>query len=57
MSQKGKQLGVLTDAGQQVVEPLLGEEGVLQTPEVQFENAGHRVDVMVVLLISQRVVA
>jgi len=47
---------VLTDADEQVVEPLLGEEGVLQTPEVQLEDAGHRVDVVVVLLVRQRVV-
>lgn len=48
---------VLTDAGQQVIEPLFGEKRVLQTTEVKFENASHRVDVMIVLIIRQRVVS
>lgn len=48
---------VLTDAGEQIIEPLFGEERVLQAPEVKFENASHRIDVMIVLIIRQRVVS
>lgn len=47
----------LTDAGEQVIEPLFGEQRVLQTPEVKFENASHWIDVMIVLIIRQRVVS
>lgn len=50
-------MSVLTDAGEQIVEPLFGEQRVLQTPEVELENAGHRVDVMIVLIVCQRVVS
>lgn len=48
---------VLTDAGQQIIEPLFGEKRVLQTTEVKFENASHRVDVVIILIIRQRVVS
>lgn len=48
---------ILTDAGEQIIEPLFGEERVLQTPEVKFENTSHRVDVMIILIIRQRVVS
>lgn len=33
--------GVLTDAREQIIEPLFREKRVLQTPEVEFENASH----------------
>lgn len=48
---------VLTDAGQQVIKPLFGEKRVLQATEVKFENASHRVDVVIILLICQRIVS
>lgn len=48
---------VLTDACQQIIEPLFGEKRVLQATEVKFENASHRVDVMIILVIRQRVVS
>lgn len=48
---------VLTDAGQQLIEPLFGEKRILQTTEVKFEDASHRVDVMIILIIGQRVVS
>lgn len=48
---------VLTDAREQIIEPLLGEQRVLQTTEVQFEDAGNRVDVMIVLLVRQGIVS
>lgn len=48
---------VLTDAGQQIIEPLFGEKRVLQTAEVKFENASHRVDVVIILIIRQWVVS
>lgn len=47
----------LTDAGDEVVEPLLWKQRVLQTPEVKLQHSGHRVDVVVALLVDQRVVA
>lgn len=47
----------LTDAGQQLIEPLFGEKRVFQTTEVKFENAGHRVDIVVILIVCQRVVS
>lgn len=46
----------LTDAGDEVVKSFLGEQRVLQTPEVELQHACHRVDIMVVLLVRQRVV-
>ena len=46
-----------TDGGEEVIEPLFGEEWVLKPPEVELEHASHRVNVMVVLLICQGVVA
>lgn len=53
----GKNVCVLTDARQQLIEPLFGEKRVLQTAEVKFENASHRVDVMTVLIVRQGVVS
>lgn len=47
---------VLTDTGEEVVKPVLGEQRVLQTPEVELQHSGDRVDVVVALLIDQRVV-
>jgi len=47
---------VLTDAGDEVIEPLLGEQRVLQAPEVKLQHSSHRVDVVVALLVNQRVV-
>lgn len=47
----------LTDGGDEVIKPLLRKEGVLQTSEVKFENSSHRVDIMVILIICQRVIA
>ena len=47
---------LLTDTGNEVVEPFLGKEGVLQPPEVELQHTGHRVDVMVILLVNQGVV-
>lgn len=49
-------LSVLTDAGNEVVEPVLWKQRVLQTPEVQLQHPGHRVDVVVALLVYERVV-
>lgn len=48
---------VLTDTGQQIVESLFGEKRVFQTTEVKFENTSHGVDVMITLIICQRVIA
>lgn len=46
----------LTDAGDEVVEPVAGEERVPQAAEVQLQDPGHRVDVTVAFLVDQRVV-
>lgn len=46
----------LTDAGHEVVKSVLGKQRVLQTPEVELQHASHRVDIVVTLLINQRVV-
>lgn len=43
----------LTDCGDQIKEALLGEKRVLQPSEIQLENASHRVDVMIALIINQ----
>ena len=51
-----KQRLVLTDTGDEVVKPFLREQWVLQTPEVELQYSSHRVDVMVALLINQRVI-
>lgn len=48
---------VLTDTGQQIVESLFGEKRVFQTTKVKFENTSHGVDVMITLIICQRVIA
>lgn len=48
---------VLTDTGQQIVESFFGEKRVFQTTKVKFENSSHRVDVMITLIICQRVIA
>lgn len=50
-------VGVLTDAGHQVVEDVLGEERVLQPPEVQLQDAGYGVHVVVILVPSQGVLS
>lgn len=55
-SKESKVTVVLTDAGDQVIEPFLWEQRVLQTPEVELQHPGHWVDVMVALLVNQRVV-
>lgn len=47
----------LTDAGHQVVEDVLGEERVLQAPEVQLQDASYGVHVMVILVPSQGVLS
>lgn len=51
-----KQTAVLTDAGDEVIKPVLGKQRILQTPEVELQHASHRVDVVVALLINQRVI-
>ena len=48
---------VLTDAGHQVVEDVLGEERVLQPPEVQLQDASYGVHVVVILVSSQGVLS
>ena len=50
-------VGVLTDAGHQVVEDVLGEERVFQPPEVQLQDAGYGVHVVVILVPSQGVLS
>lgn len=55
-SKESKVTVVLTDAGDEVIEPFLWKQRVLQTPEVELQHPGHRVDVMVALLVNQRVV-
>lgn len=50
-------MSALTDAGDEVIKPVLWKEGVLQTSEVEFENSCHRVNIMVILIICERVVA
>lgn len=46
---------VLTDTGHQVVEDVLGEERVVQPPEVKLQDASYGVHVMVILVPSQGV--
>lgn len=46
---------VLTDAGHQVMEDVLGEERMFQPPEVKFQDASYGIHVMVVLVPSQGV--
>lgn len=48
---------VLTDAGEQIIEPLFREKRVLQTTEIKFEDASYWVDIMVVLIIRQWVIS
>lgn len=48
---------VLTDTGHQVVEDVLGEERVLQPPEVKLQDTGYGVHVVVVLIPSQGVLS
>ena len=50
-------VGVLTDAGHQVVEDVLGEVRVFQPPEVQLQDAGYGVHVVVILVPSQGVLS
>lgn len=45
----------LTDGGDEVQKPLLGEQRVLQASEVQLQHSGHRVYVVVILVVNQRV--
>lgn len=52
-----KNVYVLTDAGEQIIEPLFGEKRVLQTTEIKFEDASHWVDIMIVLIIRQWVIS
>ena len=47
----------LTGGGDELEEQLLGEQGVLQTPEVQLQDPGHRVDVVVALVVHQGVLS
>lgn len=47
---------VLTDAGDEVIEPVLGKQRVLQTPEVELQHSSHRINVMVAFLVNQRIV-
>lgn len=47
----------LTGCGHEVEETLLGEQWVFQTPEVELKNACHRVDVMITLIIHQRILS
>lgn len=46
-------LSKLTGRGYEIEESLLGEQRVFQAPEVEFQDSGHRVDVLVRLVISQ----
>lgn len=48
---------VLTHAGHQVMEDVLGEERVFQPPEVKLQDASYGVHVMVILVPSQRVLS
>lgn len=52
---KGSEESPLTDTGNQVVKPFLRKEGVFQPTEVELEDAGHRVNVVVALVIGQRI--
>lgn len=47
---------VLTDAGDEVIKPVLGKQRVLQTPEVELQHSSHRINVMVAFLVNQRIV-
>lgn len=51
-----KQTAVLTDAGDEVIKSFLWKQRVLQTPKVELQHPGHRVDVVVALLVNQRVI-
>lgn len=46
----------LTDTGNEVVEAIFWKQRVFQSSEVKLQHSGHRVDVMVALLVNQRVV-
>lgn len=52
-----EQACALTDAGQQVTEPLFGEKRVFQSAEVELQNSSHRVDVVIALVVSQGVIS
>lgn len=45
----------LTSCGYEVKETLLGEQWIFKPPEVELEDPGHRVDVMVSLIVHQRI--
>lgn len=45
----------LTGCGYEIEESLLGEQRVFQAPEVEFQDSCHRVDVLVRLVINQRI--
>ena len=47
----------LTGGGDELEEQLLGEQGVLKTPEVQLQDPGYRVDVVVALIVHQGVLS
>lgn len=46
---------IYSDTRNEVVKPFLRKEGVFQPTEVQFQNTGHRVNIMVALVIGQRI--
>lgn len=48
---------VLTDTGHQVMEDVLGEQRVFQTPEVKLQDACYGIHVMVILVPSQGVLS
>jgi len=52
---KKEEESLLTDTRNEVVKPFLRKEGVFQPTEVQFQNTGHRVNIMVALVIGQRI--
>ena len=50
-----KKKNPLTDTRNQIVESFLRKEGVFQPTEIQLQNASNGVNIMVTLVISQRV--
>ncbi len=47
----------LTGCAYEVKETLLREQRVFQAPEVELQNAGNRVDVMIGLIVHQRILS
>lgn len=47
----------LTDAGYEVMEHILGEEGLIQSSKVQLQNTSNRIHVMVILVSCQWILA